>query len=136
MKLLKHAQKTLFLFLMALPILASAGGTYVPGTVGLADNGNYMTGSFNVRYNPAVSQGHVTILWTPDVSFEISGKSSFDGAEFNCSFVKFIDQEKFYAWEDTLREAGNGTLLLVRRVSADDPTCTEITLGIESALID
>ena len=51
-----------FMALLMLPLLGLANGVYSPGGVQIVptfNGGSSMNGFFNVRYNPAVSQGHI-----------------------------------------------------------------------------
>lgn len=126
------------LLLAAFPALGSANGTYQPGTVSVSANGLNVTGDYNVRYNPAVSTGALSVALSPMSYVEILGVDSTTGKQFACE-ADTGNESDYGEIETILMSAaagGNGVTISASRSSATDVTCTSINVGAQSQSLD
>lgn len=134
MKRIKSQDVMLSMFGM-LPLLAIAGGTYSPGTVQVNSLGSVtvLTGSYNVRYNPAVTSGYVTVSESSYSGVTIAGKDSSTGQFFSCNVAK--TDALFSLAEKALTAGGNGGWIWAQ-MPANGTQCQAIQFYKSSMSLD
>jgi hypothetical protein len=120
-------------FALALPAISWAGGTYVPGYVGIGKTttGSTVIGFWNVRYNPAVTTGYIAVESTINY-VSITATGSNGSGYFSCT--TFSDSPYFLGYQRLLANAGNGTYLSVKAGLLGQ--CDSITKIQSSSMLD
>jgi hypothetical protein len=130
MKPIKNLSFIFAAALCLLPVFGYAAGTYTPGTVVVTSTS--LTGAYNVRYNPAVSQGKVDAYAVNNLIY-FSGIDSNSGAGFNC-YVNSVNSI-YPAAEKAVYGSGNGVVITVFKPSGS-AACSSITYRNASNHLD
>lgn len=134
---MKYLSKILAVLLFAVPVLAWSNGIHTPGTVQVTTNHIWMTGAYNVRHNPAVSQGSIGVSINPGEVFSISAKDSNTGTAFGCIYsIYHASPYQYWVWEQALSRLTNGSVITAIRTSIDDNTCQSISIVSGSNNLD
>lgn len=136
MKILRTLQLILILPLFLFSSMSFGAGTYYKGTVtmGTMYNGDpQMSGRFNVRFNPDVSSGYITMqLASTGSSITVSGVDSTTGADFTC-YISSSDTLLFPVARDAIM-GGDGMGVFVVRPK-NGATCSYFSTTKSSAYI-
>lgn len=138
MKFIKHVVS---IIMMAIPLLvfATTSYTYTPGTVSITANSTYtaLNGTYNVRYNPAVSKGQLSVAVSVNNNVQIYAVDSTTGVSFSCTITP-ATTPNYYELETLLlsvASGGNGVRLQALR-NTSGTTCFDISIRADSASLD
>ena len=132
-------------YIAAIPLLAiplfSMAGAYLPGIVSVSPDSLSVGGYYNVRYNPAVSMGRISVSVSPGNSVSVTAKDSANGRQFSCFYTPSApnDPDLYYNYElllSNIAAGGNGTFINAQRRSASDSTCIAIVPQSNSQWMD
>jgi hypothetical protein len=128
----KHLVANLIFALLLVPLLGFANGLYTPGTVTVNGAGSTLTADYNVRYNPAVNKGSISITAGYGI-VAVYAQTSDTGVNWSCT----IEQSNTAIYPTAVNaamSAGNGTRLIVVKNSVGQ--CTNINFIPASARLD
>lgn len=120
-----------------LPFVTYANGVYAPGTVtvNVGTSQITMTGAYNVRYNPNVSTGGVSVTTSTSGSITFDFQPSNNGPNNFCSVPP---GHQFYsAAQEALKLMGNGAFIYATRPnSISDYNCSYFSVTSASSRLD
>ncbi len=122
--------------LLVIPALSFANGTYVPGVVVVNSGATLAQGYYNVRYNPAVTTGQVSVSISPGSYYQIYMVDSITGSGFTCiSGYATSNYSEIEAILENVAAGGNGAYISVNRNTSDN-SCYNVSVSSGSAHMD
>lgn len=134
---MKKQKLLALLYVLCIPMFASANGSYAPGSVRIApqsDGSLQLQGNFNVRYNPAVSQGYVSLGGSQGLSIGVIAQDSYTGSLFLC--YSLPGDALYPQMLSALSMATNGATISASYNPTQGLKCTQFSITISSQSLD